>query len=85
MYIDLHADVTCRLMLDVLRRPSSAPPSPPAMTSQARASTLISTGKACKAGLGGPDVKAHSGSIEEHWNSMQLESERWPIAVQLTL
>ena len=81
MYIDLHADVTCRLMLDVLRRPTP----PPAMTSQARASTLISTGKACKAGLGGPDVKAHSGSIEEHWNSMQLESERWPIAVQLTL
>ena len=26
MYIDLHADVTCRLMLDVLRRPSSTPP-----------------------------------------------------------
>jgi hypothetical protein len=81
MYIDLHADVTCRLMLDVLRRPSSAPP-PPAMTSPARASTWIS--KACKAGLGGPDVAAHSGSIEEHWNSLQLESERWPVAVQLT-
>ena len=73
MYIDLHADVTCRLMLDVLRRPRSAPPPPPAMTSPARASTWISTGKACKAGLGGPDVKAHSCSIEEHWNSMQLE------------
>ncbi len=46
MYTDLHADVTraCWLMLDVLRKPRSAPP-PPAMTSPARASTWIS--KAC--------------------------------------
>ncbi len=59
-------------------------PPPPAMTSQARASTWIS--KACEAGLGGPDVVAHSesGSIEEHWNNLQLDSERWPVAVQLT-
>ena len=82
MYIHLHADVTCRLMLDVLRRPRSAHP-PPAMPSPARAFTWIS--KACaEAGLGGPDVAAHSCSIEEHWNSLQLESERWPVAVQLT-
>ena len=85
MYIDLHAYVTCPVLPADVGRPAQAPQPPPAMTSPARASTWISTGKACKAGLGGPDVKAHSGSIEEHWNSMQLESERWPIAVQLTL
>ncbi len=33
----------------------------------------------------GSDVAAHSGPIEEHWNSLLLDSERWPVAVQLTL
>jgi hypothetical protein len=82
VYIDLPADVTCRLMSDVgAQAPQRSPP--PAMTLQALASTWIS--KACEAGLGGPGVEAHSSPIEENWNSLQLGSERWPVAVQLTL